>query len=75
MLAERVRSSTECIEKMNGIAAAEYKLDGERIQVHKGKGKVELFSRSLEKITIIILMLRRLSNLLRKVKRFLKQKL
>ena len=51
MLAERVRSSTECIEKMNGIAAAEYKLDGERIQVHRGKGKVELFSRSLEKIT------------------------
>jgi DNA ligase-1 len=51
MLAERVRSSKECIEKMNGIAAAEYKLDGERIQVHKGKGKVELFSRRLEKIT------------------------
>jgi DNA ligase-1 len=31
--------------------AAEYKLDGERIQVHKGKEKVELFSRRLEKIT------------------------
>jgi DNA ligase 1 len=51
MLAERVRSSAECIEKMNGTAAAEYKLDGERIQVHKGKLKVELFSRRLEKIT------------------------
>ncbi|HEX7208996.1 MAG TPA: ATP-dependent DNA ligase, partial [Nitrososphaeraceae archaeon] len=51
MLAERVRSSAECIEKMNGTAAAEYKLDGERIQVHKGKEKVELFSRRLEKIT------------------------
>jgi DNA ligase 1 len=51
MLAERVRTSAECIEKMNGIAAAEYKLDGERIQVHKGKGKVDLFSRRLEKIT------------------------
>jgi DNA ligase-1 len=51
MLGERIGSSQEAIEKMNGIAAAEYKLDGERIQVHKGKQKVELFSRSLEKVT------------------------
>ncbi len=51
MLAERVRSSGECIEKMKGEAAAEYKLDGERIQVHKGKGKIELFSRRLERVT------------------------
>ncbi len=51
MLGERVRNSTEAMEKMNGIAAAEYKLDGERIQIHKGKEKVELFSRSLEKVT------------------------
>ena len=51
MLGERVRSSGEAMEKMNGKAAAEYKLDGERIQIHKGKGKVELFSRRLEKVT------------------------
>jgi DNA ligase 1 len=51
MLGERVRSSEGAIEKMNGIAAAEYKLDGERIQVHIGKGKIELFSRSLEKVS------------------------
>ena len=51
MLGERVRNSGEAMEKMNGKAAAEYKLDGERIQIHKGKGKVELFSRRLEKVT------------------------
>jgi DNA ligase 1 len=51
MLGERVSTSGEAMEKMNGKAAAEYKLDGERIQIHKGKGKVELFSRRLEKVT------------------------
>lgn len=52
MLAERVRTVQEALERMHGKAAAEYKLDGERIQVHKGKdGRVELFSRRLEKIT------------------------
>ncbi|HET7149460.1 MAG TPA: ATP-dependent DNA ligase [Candidatus Nitrosopolaris sp.] len=53
MLAERVRAAQEALERMGGIAAAaEYKLDGERVQIHKGKEKkVELFSRRLEKIT------------------------
>lgn len=53
MLAERVRTAQEALERMGGIAAAEYKLDGERVQIHKGKGKckVELFSRRLESIT------------------------
>ena len=51
MLAERVRTAGEALERMTGIAAAEYKLDGERIQIHKGKERIELFSRRLEKIT------------------------
>ena len=51
MLAERVTTSEEAIERMKGKAAVEYKLDGERVQVHKGKDRVELFSRRLEKIT------------------------
>ena len=67
MLAERVRTAHEALSRMEGgIAAAEYKLDGERIQVHLGKephdddnnirdggnsSRVELFSRRLEKIT------------------------
>ncbi|MFL6409132.1 MAG: ATP-dependent DNA ligase, partial [Nitrososphaeraceae archaeon] len=51
MLAERVVTAEEALERMDGVAAAEYKLDGERIQIHKGKERVELFSRRLEKIT------------------------
>jgi DNA ligase-1 len=51
MLAERIRTAEEGLERMEGKAAVEYKLDGERVQVHKGKDRVELFSRRLEKIT------------------------
>jgi len=51
MLAERIRTAEEALERMEDKAAVEYKLDGERVQVHKGKDKVELFSRRLEKIT------------------------
>jgi DNA ligase 1 len=51
MLAERIRTAEEALERMEGKAAVEYKLDGERVQLHKGKQNVELFSRRLEKIT------------------------
>ena len=51
MLAERIRTAEEALERMGSKAAVEYKLDGERVQVHKGRDKVELFSRRLEKIT------------------------
>jgi DNA ligase-1 len=51
MLAERIRTAEEALERMGSRAAVEYKLDGERVQVHKGKDRVELFSRRLEKIT------------------------
>lgn len=46
MLAERLGSSEEIIEKMGGEAMAEYKLDGERVQAHRGRsGEIILFSR------------------------------
>jgi len=51
MLADRVKSEEDAIEKMGNNFAAEYKLDGERIQIHIEGEKVELFSRSLEKIS------------------------
>ena len=51
MLAERIRTAEEALERMGSRASVEYKLDGERVQVHKGKDRVELFSRRLEKIT------------------------
>jgi DNA ligase-1 len=51
MLAERAITAEDAVARMEGKAAVEYKLDGERVQVHKGKDRVELFSRRLEKIT------------------------
>ena len=51
MLADRVKSEQEAIEKMGTKFAAEYKLDGERVQLHIKDEKVVLFSRSLENIT------------------------
>jgi len=51
MLAERVSTAEEALEKTDGKCAAEYKLDGERLQIHKSSEKVMLFSRRLENIT------------------------
>lgn len=51
MLAERVKSEKEALEKMGNRFAAEYKLDGERAQIHIKNDEVKLFSRSLENIT------------------------
>jgi len=51
MLAERVLNAAEALERMEGKAGVEYKLDGERVQIHKGKDTIELFSRRLERIT------------------------
>ena len=51
MLAERVSTTEDALQRMEGQGLAEYKLDGERIQVHKGSSRVELFTRRLDKIT------------------------
>ena len=51
MLADRVKSETDAIKKMPQLFAAEYKLDGERVQIHKQMNKIILFSRRLENIT------------------------
>ena len=51
MLAERVKSAGEAREKMGSEFAAEYKLDGERVQLHILGEKIVLYSRSLENIT------------------------
>ncbi|MCW4021484.1 MAG: ATP-dependent DNA ligase [Candidatus Bathyarchaeota archaeon] len=51
MLAERLGSPTEILEKLGGKCIAEYKYDGERIQAHKNGDEVVLFSRRLENIT------------------------
>ena len=51
MLAERLGSPQEILEKLGGKCIAEYKYDGERVQAHKENSDVTLFSRRLENIT------------------------
>jgi len=51
MLAERLSSPEEILEKLGGRCIAEYKYDGERIQAHKKGSEIVLFSRRLENIS------------------------
>jgi len=51
MLAERLPSLTEVMERMNGECAMEYKYDGIRVQAHITKDNVRLYSRRLEDMT------------------------
>ncbi|MBM5806057.1 MAG: ATP-dependent DNA ligase [Candidatus Verstraetearchaeota archaeon] len=53
MLAERLSSSSEILEKMGGRCALEYKYDGERVQIHRNTGDAgtTLYSRRLENIS------------------------
>ncbi len=51
MLAERLRSIPEVVERLDGRCAMEYKYDGIRIQAHIKKDSVKLYSRRLEDLT------------------------
>jgi len=51
MLAQRLETPEEFIEKHGGAFAVEYKLDGERLQTHKQGDNITLFSRRQEVIT------------------------
>ncbi|MDH7508352.1 MAG: ATP-dependent DNA ligase [Methanomassiliicoccales archaeon] len=52
MLAERLSSPKEILERMGGRCAFEYKYDGVRIQAHiDSQKRIKLFSRRLEDIT------------------------
>ena len=51
MLAERLSSPEEILEKLGGRCVAEYKYDGERVQAHKKGNEVVLYSRRLESIS------------------------
>lgn len=51
MLAERLPSIAEVVEKMGGRCAMEYKYDGIRVQAHIEKDSVRLYSRRLEDLT------------------------
>ncbi|MFX0136284.1 MAG: ATP-dependent DNA ligase [Candidatus Hodarchaeota archaeon] len=51
MLAQRLATPEEILEKLGGKCAIEYKYDGIRIQAHKDGDIVILFSRNLENLT------------------------
>jgi len=51
MLAERLSSPEDILEKLGGKCVAEYKYDGERVQAHKKGSKVVLYSRRMERIS------------------------
>lgn len=51
MLAQRVSSAQELLEKFDGKVSLEYKYDGLRVQIHKQGDKLRLFSRRPEDIT------------------------
>jgi len=51
MLAQRLSTPQEIVEKLGGHCSAEFKLDGERFQIHKEGDGVQIFSRRLEKIS------------------------
>ena len=51
MLAQRLSTAEEIVQKLGGECSAEYKLDGERFQIHKQGPSVQIYSRRLENIT------------------------
>ena len=51
MLAQRLATAADILEKLGGRCVAEYKYDGERVQVHRQNDSFTLFSRRLERIT------------------------
>ncbi len=51
MLAERLKDPAEILAKLGGRCAAEYKYDGERVQVHRRGDEVRIYSRRGEVIT------------------------
>lgn len=52
MLAERLSDPQDILRKVGGRCIAEYKYDGERLQIHKRGREVRLFSRRLEQVTL-----------------------
>ena len=51
MLAQMATTVAEALQEHGGQTALEYKLDGARIQIHKSKNEVKVFSRRLTDVT------------------------
>ncbi len=52
MLGPKEKDAKSALERVGKPAQAEYKYDGFRIQVHKDKNKILLFTRNLENVTM-----------------------
>lgn len=52
MLVQKVKNVTEAFTQVGSPAAFEYKYDGFRIQVHKDGQSINIFTRSLEDVTV-----------------------
>ncbi|MFX1243418.1 MAG: ATP-dependent DNA ligase [Promethearchaeota archaeon] len=50
MAAQKLSTPEEIVEKLEGQLAGEWKLDGERMQIHKNQEIITIFSRRLEPI-------------------------
>jgi DNA ligase-1 len=51
MLAQKVQDVKDGFDRVERPCALEYKYDGFRLQIHKTKGKITLFTRRLENVT------------------------
>ncbi len=51
MAAQKLSTAQEIVDKLEGKMAGEWKLDGERMQIHKDNDRIIIFSRRLEQIT------------------------
>jgi DNA ligase 1 len=52
MLAQRMSSTAEILDKLGGACAAEYKYDGIRVQAHRtADGALELYTRRLDRVS------------------------
>jgi DNA ligase 1 len=51
MLVQKAQNATEALERVGTPAAFEYKYDGFRLQIHKNKDEIRLFTRNLEDVT------------------------
>ncbi len=51
MLAQTAAGVTEALERLGGTAVLEAKLDGARVQIHRSRREVAIFTRSLDDVT------------------------
>ena len=71
MLSETALDLQNAFEIHKGKTALEYKLDGARVQIHKGKDRIEIFSRRLSKITSSLPEIVEIMSNIKKVQEFI----